>query len=261
METQKQQYGAPELKSSYIKNLRRGLEIAVIIHVVLISSYVIINYFNSANATDIAPKIFPSKYIDIDMPPSVTDEYKPPDIIIEDIIKPIKDPEAMIPDPVARVNADQLTIKTQDELDKITGNVSKDGDSLKYVYNNDGNNGTNDIKIDNNKIKDIPKDPPPKDNYNPSEVDKVPECINFAQVQSSVKYPRIAAESNLEGKVTARVLVGTDGKIIRIGTLTGPELFYDEVREKAMNLEFTSGLLGNKPVNVWVTVPFNFKLK
>jgi protein TonB len=74
-------------------------------------------------------------------------------------------------------------------------------------------------------------------------------------------YPMVAIESNIEGRVTIKVLVGPDGHVIQTGALTGPEVFYDEVRDKAKNLEFTSGLQNGKAVKVWMTVPFNFKLK
>jgi outer membrane biosynthesis protein TonB len=43
--------------------------------------------------------------------------------------------------------------------------------------------------------------------------------------------------------------------------MTGPDVFADEVKSKAMNLQFTPGLQNGKPVRVWVTVPFNFRLK
>ena len=261
METPNTQYGAPELKNVYPKNLRKGMELAVIIHIVFAATYLIINLYNSANANNITPNNMPLRYIDIDMPPSVNDDIKPPDKLIEDIVKPNKDPQSMTPDPVAREKAEQLTIKTQDELNKIVGNVSRDGDTGRFVYNSNGDNGTNDIKIDNNHIKDIPKDPPQKDNFNPSEVDKIPECINLTQVQHSLVYPVLAQQIDMEGKVSTRVLVGTDGKVIKIGKMSGPEVFYDEVKEKAMMLEFTPGLLANKPVNVWITVPFTFKLQ
>jgi protein TonB len=58
-----------------------------------------------------------------------------------------------------------------------------------------------------------------------------------------------------------KVLVGESANVIKIGSVSGPDVFHDEVRDKAMNLEFTPGLQNGKPVKVWVSVPFNFKLK
>ena len=76
-----------------------------------------------------------------------------------------------------------------------------------------------------------------------------------------MSYPEVAREAGVEGKVSIKVLVGTDGSVIKVGSLSGPEQFYDEVSNKSMNLQFTPGLQNGKPVKVWVTVPFNFKLK
>lgn len=107
----------------------------------------------------------------------------------------------------------------------------------------------------------IRKPPDQEETYEISEVEKTPECINLAMVRSSVKYPPKALESGQEGTVFVKVLVGTDGKVIRIGSISGPEVFHNEVIEKATELKFTIGLLKGKPVKVWVTVPFRFKLK
>jgi outer membrane biosynthesis protein TonB len=49
--------------------------------------------------------------------------------------------------------------------------------------------------------------------------------------------------------------------VIQVGSINGPDIFHDEVRSKAPNLKFTPGLQNGKPVKVWVTVPFNFRLK
>ena len=76
-----------------------------------------------------------------------------------------------------------------------------------------------------------------------------------------MKYPEIAIQANIEGRVSVKVLVGTDGSVIKVSSVSGPDVFHDEVRSKATNLQFTPGLQNGKPVKVWVTVPFSFTLK
>jgi len=155
--------------------------------------------------------------------------------------------------------ADDVILKTQDDLNKIGQTVSRDGDSL--VANFDPNK----IKIDNDnlidKIDKIDKTTDVDKIYKDFEVDKAPECINLSQVRSAMVYPDLAIEIQQEGKVTAKVLVGTDGSVIKVGSLSGPDIFYDEVKDKVRNLQFTAGLQNNTPVKVWVYVPFIFKLK
>ena len=75
-----------------------------------------------------------------------------------------------------------------------------------------------------------------------------------------MKYPELAIEAQIEGKVTVKVLVGLDGSVEKIGNISGPEIFYSEVKEKSRLLKFTPGLQNGKAVNVWISVPFNFKL-
>lgn len=254
-------YGAPELKASYQGFTLKGLIIAVAIHIGFVSAYMLFSYINEAKAKDIP--IDPKKPLifvdikDIDAPPPVEDkDILPPK---EDIVKSLKDLSALQPDPVRRDIADDVVLKTQDELNKIEQPVSNDGDSVVAYFD------PNNIKIDDNKIDNkidrIDKDPPPDIIYKEFEVEKAPECLNLAQVKASMTYPSLAAETGQEGRVTAKVLVGTDGSVIKVGTLTGPDVFYEEVKDKVKSLQFTAGLQNNTPVKVWVSVPFIFKQK
>ena len=97
--------------------------------------------------------------------------------------------------------------------------------------------------------------------YQLSEVEKPPECVNLIQVRNSMSYPEIAIKGGIEGRVTVKLLVSEGGNVIKVDSISGPDVFHDEVLSKASNLEFIPGLKNGKPVKVWVTVPFNFKLK
>lgn len=257
---QDRSYGAVEIMSGYRKNLRRGLEYAIILHVVLISSYTLISYINSLNAEDIGEKHKIIRRIDvqdIEIPPPINEnETEVTDI--DEVTTKLKDLEALDPIPVAKNMAEILTTKTQDELDKITGNVSHEGDSL--VVSLDNNNVIVDDKIIDDKIvhnNDVNTDK----NYEVFEVEVAPVCVNLVQVRSTIVYPKVAIEAGIEDRVFVKVLVGTDGKVQKVGSIKGNEVFHDEVREKVKNLEFTTGLQNGKPVKVWVTVPFKFKLE
>ncbi len=97
---------------------------------------------------------------------------------------------------------------------------------------------------------------------NPADVVEVaPVCTNLGQVKSSVKYPENAVETGLEGNVTVKVLVGPVGDVLKISSVSGPDAFHKEVRDKAKKLKFLPALENNKPVKVWVTVRFSFRLK
>jgi len=254
-------YGAGELKKIYQRNFSRGLVLALIVHVVFISTYMFINYLNKLHAEDLIKQQQQQRIInltDLEPPPSATDEDTPPPPKIEEITTaPPKDLTALTPEPVAKEKAEEQTIKTQAELEAIKTPVSSMGDTGKFTYSGP-------IKVEEKKVeekiekkeKDVEKTV-----YQSFEVEKPPECVNLQQVKSSMAYPEVARQAGIEGKVTVKVLVGTDGSVEKVGSITGPDVFSDEVRDKSMNLQFTPGLQNGRPVKVWVTVPFNFKLK
>ncbi|HJY64529.1 MAG TPA: TonB family protein [Ignavibacteria bacterium] len=252
-------YGATELKKTYQKYVLRGLIGALIVHFLAIGTYAFANYLNKLSEEK--QKQSQQRIInitDLEPPPSATDEEEPPPPKIEEPpVAPPKDLTALTPEPVAKEKAEEQTIKTQQELEEIKNPVSSTGDSSKFTYSGP-------VKIEEKKIEEkIEKKEKveEKSTYQSFEVEKPPECVNLGQVKASMRYPEIAKEGGIEGRVTVKVLVGESGNVIKIGSISGESVFHDEVREKAMDLQFTPGLQNGKPVKVWVSVPFSFKLK
>ena len=251
-------YGAPELKRLQQGYTLKGFIVAVTIHVALIAAYMLVAYINQSKAKDIPynPKT-PVIITDVDFTPPPIDGTEVPPVKEDEIVQKVKDLSSLEPTPVRKSDADDVVLKTQDELNNISTTTSRTGDSI-IIASND-NIKIDDIKIDN-RVNDVVKDPV-NTTYTSAEVDVVPECINLSQVQADIEYPGLAIEAGIEGKVTVKVLVGPDGNVIKIGSLSGPEVFHSEVKDKAKQLQFTPGLQSNKPVKVWINVPFNFKLK
>ncbi len=249
-------YGAPELKKAYQVFTLKGLIIAVTIHIALVAAYMLFAYVNESKAKDI-PINRDFKIVEIETPPSIDDEEIPL-IKKEEVTQPVKDLASLEPKLVRKEDADDVKMKTQDELNKMDNNAGREGDSL-IASTMDGNK----IKIDDSKIDNVIKKDPEvkKDIYKEFEVEKAPVCINFQQVKSSLNYPPSAIELGVEGKVVVKVLVGEDGSVLKTGSISGNEVFHDEVKDKARELQFTPGLHNNSAVKVWVTVPFSFKLK
>jgi protein TonB len=250
-------YGASELKRTYQKFLRNGLIFAVVIHGFVLGTYLFANYISSlndeSNKKDIQQRII--NVSDLEPPPSANDEEEPPPPKIEEPpVAPPKDLTALTPEPVAKEKAEEQTIKTQEELEEIKTPVGNDTGKFQFSGN---------IKVEEKKIEEKieKKEVQEKTVYQSFEVEKAPECVNLAQVRGSMNYPEVAREAGIEGRVTVKVLVGESGNVIKVGSVSGPDAFHDEVRDKASDLQFTPGLQNGKPVKVWVTVPFNFKLK
>lgn len=252
-------YGATELKKTYQKYLQRALIFAILIHGFIIGTYLFANYISkmeSEKKGDVQQRII--NVTDLEPPPSANDEEEPPPPKIEEpLAAPPKDLTALTPEPVAKEKAEEQTIKTQQQLEEIKTPVGNQ-DSGKFQYS--GNVKVEEKKIEE-KIEKKEKVVEEKTVYQSFEVEKAPECVNLSQVRASMHYPEIAREAGMEGRVTVKVLVGPDGNVLKVGSVSGPDVFHDEVRDKANDLQFTPGLQNGKPVKVWVTVPFNFKLK
>lgn len=251
-----------ELKLPYRKYLKKGLIYSIILHICVVAAYGGVHYYTKykqdQEMKNIQQRIINVSLTDLEPPPSALDEEVPPPKV-EEITTPTKDLEALTPEPVAKERADVQTIKTQQQLEEIKTPVSNVGDTGKFSFS-----GT--VKIEERKIeekitkKDVNIEEKEKTVYQSFEVEKAPECVNLQQVRGSMVYPPLAIEAGIEGKVTVKVLVNGDGSVIKVGSVNGPEIFRDEVTSKAMSLQFTPGLQNGKPVKVWVTVPFVFKL-
>lgn len=261
--TKNMKYGVYELKKLYKKYELQGLIIAILIHAIFIFSYVFATFTDliSSNKTERERIDRIITISDLEPPPPMTDEVEqPPDVEVKKTVLPLKDMTALDPEPVATQEAEVLTTKTQDALDTIRTFVSSQGDE-----NASNTEWTGEIKIDNNKIenninKDDIKTDNVKVNYQQFEVEKAPDAVNLGSVKRSMNYPEIAIHGNIEGRVTVKVLVGKDGSVVKIGKISGPSVFHDEVRDKIWDLQFTPALQNGKTVNCWVSVPFSFKL-
>ena len=256
----KMKYGAPDLKKLYKKYISRGLIIALAIHIVLISAYVLTVYLEKLSAERLDEQFSRTiELSDLDTPPGTDEEEPPaPEVEVPEKFIPLKDLEALIPEPVAKEKSEILTTKTQDALEEIKAPVSSEGDenapNIDYLGK---------IKVKEKKIEkklEKKEEKKVKKTYQQFEVEKAPVAVNLGSVRSSMRYPEIARSSGIEGRVTAKVLVGTNGSIVKIGGMSGPSVFHSEVRSKIRSLQFTPALQNGVPVRCWVSVPFNFKL-
>lgn len=74
------------------------------------------------------------------------------------------------------------------------------------------------------------------------------------------EYPEIALKANITGKVYVYALVNKEGKVERVGDIKGPEVFHEAARAAALQWEFEPAIQNDRPVKVWVSLPFTFTL-
>jgi TonB family protein len=87
------------------------------------------------------------------------------------------------------------------------------------------------------------------------------ELLNY--IQENTKYPPVAKEKNIQGKVIIRFCVNSSGGVDRATVIkrVDPELDLEALRVVNTLPKFKPGRQGGKEVPVWYMVPINFTLR
>lgn len=82
-------------------------------------------------------------------------------------------------------------------------------------------------------------------------------------IASNIKYPVIAAENGIQGRVFVQFVVNTDGSItdVRVARGVDPSLDQEAIRVVRTLPKWKPGKQRGKPVRVSYTVPINFQLQ
>ena len=82
-------------------------------------------------------------------------------------------------------------------------------------------------------------------------------------VANHIKYPTMAAENNIQGRVVVKFVVKKDGSVGEVQVLRGkdPDLDKEAVRVVRTLPKFIPGKMNGQAVSVWFTLPINFKLQ
>ena len=82
-------------------------------------------------------------------------------------------------------------------------------------------------------------------------------------IASHIKYPTMAAENNIQGRVVVKFVVGKDGRVGEVVVVRGkdPDLDKEAVRVVKTLPNFIPGKMNGLAVSVWYTLPINFKLQ
>ena len=82
-------------------------------------------------------------------------------------------------------------------------------------------------------------------------------------IATNVKYPNIARESGIEGKIYVRFCVTSTGSVSKVSIARGvdPILDQEAIRVVKTLPKWQPGEQRGKKVNVWYTVPINFQLQ
>lgn len=112
------------------------------------------------------------------------------------------------------------------------------------------------------------KKPEPKKEKIFAAVEQMPqfpggEAELMKYVTNHIKYPTMAAENNIQGRVVVKFVVKKDGSVGEVQVLRGkdPDLDKEAVRVVRTLPKFIPGKMNGQAVSVWFTLPINFKLQ
>jgi len=231
-------YGAPELKEAMRRYLSEALLIAVGAHLLGISTYYIAQLFGEDEAP-MTRMVRIVKYADIGPPPSISNAPPPPSIAVS---VPVARPSVGIPVPVpdAEITEEQ-TFASQTEMSQMAAPVAGEG------------SGGDSINVDMGEF--AIEEEPGMDEFVAVEVAPAP----IKKVEPN--YPDLARKAGVEGRVFVKVLVDKEGKVKKAVVLSGPEIFHEAATSAALKWVFKPAIQRDKPIAVWVALPFLFRLR
>lgn len=144
-------------------------------------------------------------------------------------------------------------------------------DTSTALGSTDFDQGTDDLNIvreHKNEVIVEEKKPEPVEDKVFTSVEQMPqfpggEGALLKYISDHIKYPTIAMENNVQGKVVVQFVVTRDGSIGEVKVARGkdPDLDKEAVRVVKTLPKFIPGKMNGQAVNVWYTLPINFKLQ
>ena len=88
-----------------------------------------------------------------------------------------------------------------------------------------------------------------------------PVPLNLNALKQMIGYPSQAIRDTIEGMVIVKLHINEQGNVIAHEVRKNPhDILTNVVLEKVYALRFFPGILDSKPIQVWITVPFDFRL-
>ena len=256
-ENREHAYGGYELRTNYQRRLNRALLIAFLFFLTITALPLVIAW---ANAAPIIPDEKEITMIDVklNLPPvpELEDTPEPPALPPAKTPPPVKTIAFFVPDPKP-IDLDTATIAMMDStLDANPDLFNSPGDSSQgYNWDNIDSIGNGNPFVEK---------PDKKPEIGPNEfvmLEKEPAPVNMDELKKLIGYPTMAKEAEIEGKVVLRIQVDGNGNYVKHIVIKDPHpILTTEVSKQIRNLKFTPGIQAGKPIKVWVTIPFDFKL-
>lgn len=235
-------YGAAEMKEYIPKATTRGFAIAMTSAFLLLGGYAA--FVASSNSLKSrGPVVNKMKLTNLPPPPQTVDNVPPPPTTAPG---PASRAGTPVPVPDALIAPDVKDFANVDEISRAS-TLGGDGQDQGYM------GLASDVDVE------VREDEP--NAYEFMAVDKEP-YIDIAELQKRVVYPDIARRAGIEGTVNIRVLVDKKGKPKKyIIESTDSDLLNKAAIDAVMNSTFTPAIQGTTPLDCWVSIPMNFRMK
>ena len=151
------------------------------------------------------------------------------------------------------------TVKSEDEI----------RETETAIGHTDFDQGTDDLNVvREHKDEIIVEEKKVEDNTVFTSVEQMPQFPGgdaelMKWISSHIKYPTMAMENNIQGRVVVQFVVTKTGKIgeVKVVRSKDPDLDREAVRVEKSLPDFIPGKMNGQAVNVWFTLPVNFKLQ
>lgn len=259
-EGKNQAYGAYKLRKGTSKRNLWSIIIVLIAAVAIFSAIAIKNVIEANQKVAVTTAVELSK---IDKTPKVEKKKAAPKIEQPKVVEKVKS-SIKFTAPVIKKDSEvkpEEEMKTQEDLQKtkttigaftVVGNDEIDGEVLKAK-------------------EEIAQPEPPKNEEENKVFDVVEEQPSFpggqgalmAWLNDNIKYPVVAAENGIQGKVIVQFVVGKNGSISNVKVLRSvdPSLDKEAVRVVSNMPNWTPGKQNGASVNVRFTLPVTFRLQ
>jgi TonB family protein len=237
-------YGAAEIKEYINKATVRGFAATVVTASLLLGGYAIaLNISKTASLKSVTVNKMKLSQLP---PPPAQDEATPPPPPPTTIAGPAARAGTPVPVPDALVTPDMKDFANVEDVSRASS-VGGDGQDQGFL------GLAKDVEVE---VRDNEPDA-----YDFVSVEKEP-YLDLGDLQKRVVYPEIARRAGIEGKVNIRVLVGKNGKPRKcLIESSDSELLNQAAINAVMSSVFTPAILANQPLDCWVSIPINFRMK
>lgn len=264
-EGKNKEYGAYEIrKNSNLRHNKAMIVVVIILALVFALAFLVNTVIQSVEARPedtteqaMVEMVTETQEEEEEMEEPERIEEQKPEVIKEELLNTVKMTE------VAIVEDEQVDeeIKSQDEIqqdDRAVGQVNED-------------RGVDDI-INAQEHKEAvvveEKTEPVEDNKVFTVVEQQPqfpggEAALLKYVAEHIRYPSVAQENNIQGRVVVQFVVTKTGAVgeVKVVRSKDPDLDKEAVRVVKSLPNFVPGKMNGHAVNVWYTLPITFKLQ